>query len=61
MAAALCLPDGYNLALATKAQGAVLMTALVVLVAGESIEEAGRVKIGRRSPSVVALGADHSW
>jgi alpha-1,6-mannosyltransferase len=32
VAAALCLPDGYNLALATKAQGAVLMTAVVVFV-----------------------------
>ena len=32
LASALCLPDGYNLALATKAQGAVLMTVLVVFV-----------------------------
>jgi alpha-1,6-mannosyltransferase len=32
LASALCLPDGYNLALATKAQGAVLMTVLVVVV-----------------------------
>jgi alpha-1,6-mannosyltransferase len=32
VAAALCLPDGYNLALATRAQGAVLMTALVVVL-----------------------------
>ena len=32
VAAALCLPDGYNLALATKAQGAVLVTALVAFV-----------------------------
>nr|GID84166.1 hypothetical protein Ade03nite_30900 [Actinoplanes derwentensis] len=29
VAAVLCLPDGYNLALATKAQGAIVMTALV--------------------------------
>jgi alpha-1,6-mannosyltransferase len=33
VAAALCLPDGYNLALAVKAQGAVVMTALIVYTA----------------------------
>jgi alpha-1,6-mannosyltransferase len=32
VAAVLCLPDGYNLALATKAQGAVAMTALAAYV-----------------------------
>jgi alpha-1,6-mannosyltransferase len=32
VASALCLPDGYNLALATKAQGAVAMTLLIVVV-----------------------------
>ena len=33
VASALCLPDGYNLALATKAQGAIAMTVLIVVVA----------------------------
>jgi alpha-1,6-mannosyltransferase len=32
VAAALCLPDGYNLALATRMQGAVVITALVVFL-----------------------------
>lgn len=32
LAAALCLPDGYNLALAVRAQGAVVMTAVLVFV-----------------------------
>jgi alpha-1,6-mannosyltransferase len=30
VAAALCLPDGYNLALATRAQGAIAVVALLV-------------------------------
>jgi alpha-1,6-mannosyltransferase len=42
VAAALCLPDGYNLALASKAQGAVLMTALVVFV----LVKASRRRVG---------------
>jgi alpha-1,6-mannosyltransferase len=33
VAAALCLPDGYNLALAVKSQGAIAMTVLVVVLA----------------------------
>jgi alpha-1,6-mannosyltransferase len=33
VAAALCLPDGYNLALAVKSQGAIVMTVLVVVLA----------------------------
>jgi alpha-1,6-mannosyltransferase len=33
VAAALCLPDGYNLALAVKAQGAVAMTGFLVVLA----------------------------
>ncbi|GAB1645867.1 polyprenol phosphomannose-dependent alpha 1,6 mannosyltransferase MptB [Krasilnikovia sp. MM14-A1259] len=32
IAAALCLPDGYNLALATRAQGAFAVTALLVVI-----------------------------
>jgi alpha-1,6-mannosyltransferase len=32
VAAVLCLPDGYNLALATRAQGAVVMTALCLFL-----------------------------
>jgi alpha-1,6-mannosyltransferase len=38
--AALCLPDGYNLALATKSQGAVAMTAFVVYLAWKALHEA---------------------
>jgi alpha-1,6-mannosyltransferase len=37
VAAALCLPDGYNLALATKSQGAILMTAFIILVTGKTL------------------------
>ena len=33
IAAALCMPDGYNIALATRAQGAVAMTSLVLFLA----------------------------
>jgi alpha-1,6-mannosyltransferase len=33
IAAALCLPDGYNLALAVKSQGALLMTAFLIYLA----------------------------
>ncbi|MEV4347342.1 polyprenol phosphomannose-dependent alpha 1,6 mannosyltransferase MptB [Actinoplanes sp. NPDC049596] len=40
VAAALCLPDGYNLALATKAQGAVAMTLLVLYLAWKALHEA---------------------
>lgn len=51
VAAALCLPDGYNLALATKTQGAVLMTVLVLFLAGKALHEANRHSSG--------AGADH--
>ncbi|MET0424315.1 MAG: polyprenol phosphomannose-dependent alpha 1,6 mannosyltransferase MptB [Actinoplanes sp.] len=40
VAAALCLPDGYNLALATKSQGAVAMTALIVYLTWKALHEA---------------------
>jgi alpha-1,6-mannosyltransferase len=40
VAAALCLPDGYNLALATKAQGAVAMTIFVIYSAWKALHEA---------------------
>ena len=39
IAAVLCLPDGYNLALATRAQGAVLMTTGLVYLAWKAIHE----------------------
>ena len=42
VAAALCLPDGYNLALATKAQGAVGMTVLVGFLAWKVLHETNR-------------------
>ncbi|GAA4599489.1 alpha-1,6-mannosyltransferase [Actinoplanes octamycinicus] len=42
VAAALCLPDGYNLALATKAQGAVGMTVLAGSLAWKVLHEANR-------------------
>ncbi|GAA2666695.1 polyprenol phosphomannose-dependent alpha 1,6 mannosyltransferase MptB [Actinoplanes palleronii] len=40
VAAALCLPDGYNLALATKAQGAVGMTVLAGFLVWKVLHEA---------------------
>jgi alpha-1,6-mannosyltransferase len=40
VAAALCLPDGYNLALASKTQGALLMTAFVGYLAWKALHEA---------------------
>jgi alpha-1,6-mannosyltransferase len=40
VAAVLCLPDGYNMALATKTQGAVLMTAFVLYLIGKALYEA---------------------
>ncbi|WP_430789789.1 polyprenol phosphomannose-dependent alpha 1,6 mannosyltransferase MptB [Actinoplanes sp. G11-F43] len=42
VAAALCLPDGYNLALATKAQGAVVMTVLTGYLAWKVLHETNR-------------------
>jgi alpha-1,6-mannosyltransferase len=42
VAAALCLPDGYNLALASRAQGAVVMTALAGFLAWKVLHEANR-------------------
>ncbi|MEV0899329.1 polyprenol phosphomannose-dependent alpha 1,6 mannosyltransferase MptB [Actinoplanes sp. NPDC049802] len=51
VAAALCLPDGYNLALATKAQGAIVMTLLAGYLAWKVLHEA---KSDSRRP-----GADH--
>ncbi|MEU4691046.1 polyprenol phosphomannose-dependent alpha 1,6 mannosyltransferase MptB [Actinoplanes sp. NPDC023714] len=42
VAAALCLPDGYNLALVTKAQGAVVMTVLAGCLAWKVLNEANR-------------------
>ena len=39
VAAVLCLPDGYNLALATRAEGAVVMTAGIVYFAWKAIHE----------------------
>ncbi|MGX6601775.1 polyprenol phosphomannose-dependent alpha 1,6 mannosyltransferase MptB [Micromonosporaceae bacterium Da 78-11] len=40
VAAVLCLPDGYNLALATKTQGAVVMTVFIVYLTGKALHEA---------------------
>lgn len=39
VAAALCLPDGYNLALATKAQGAILMTVFLIVLTGKALHD----------------------
>jgi hypothetical protein len=38
-AAALCLPDGYNLALSTKTQGAILMTIFVIVLIGKALHD----------------------
>ena len=40
VAAVLCLPDGYNLALATKAQGAIGMTVFIAYLTGKALHEA---------------------
>ena len=42
--AVLCLPDGYNLALASKTQGAVVMTALVTLIAAKIAKDLHEAK-----------------
>nr|WP_308129063.1 polyprenol phosphomannose-dependent alpha 1,6 mannosyltransferase MptB [Actinoplanes polyasparticus] len=47
-ASALCLPDGYNLALAVKAQGAVAMTAFIIYLAWKSVHEAKNRAAERR-------------
>ena len=39
-ATALCLPDGYNLALATKSQGAIAMTVFIAYLTGKALYEA---------------------
>jgi alpha-1,6-mannosyltransferase len=52
IASALCLPDGYNLALAVKTQGAVLMTIFVLYLAGKALHEA-------KSRDPRGVGADH--
>jgi alpha-1,6-mannosyltransferase len=38
-AAVLCLPDGYNLALAAKAQGAIAMTVFIAYLTGKALHE----------------------
>jgi alpha-1,6-mannosyltransferase len=53
VASALCLPDGYNLALAVKSQGAVAMTALLLYLAWKTLYEA-KNRTGRRG------GPDHT-
>ncbi|MEU8241457.1 polyprenol phosphomannose-dependent alpha 1,6 mannosyltransferase MptB [Actinoplanes missouriensis] len=57
VAAALCLPDGYNLALVTKAQGAVGMTVLAGFLAWKVLHEA---KSNPRRPGVAHGGGDRS-
>jgi alpha-1,6-mannosyltransferase len=53
IASVLCLPDGYNLALAVKSQGAVLMTAFICYVGVKAIHEA-------KNSHSVGAGSDHS-
>ena len=53
VASALCLPDGYNLALAVKSQGAVAMTALLLYLLWKTLYEA-KSRTGRRG------GPDHA-
>jgi alpha-1,6-mannosyltransferase len=45
VAAALCLPDGYNLALAVKSQGAIVMTVLVVVLAVRAIRNRNQERV----------------
>lgn len=59
VAAVLCLPDGYNLSLATKAQGAVVMTVLAGYLMWKVLHETKRN--GLRSV-LAGGGADrHQW
>ncbi len=51
-AAALCLPDGYNLALASKAQGAIGMTVFIAYLTGKALYEA-------KNPDRRRAGAEH--
>ncbi|MFG1993613.1 polyprenol phosphomannose-dependent alpha 1,6 mannosyltransferase MptB [Actinoplanes sp. NPDC048988] len=53
VAAALCLPDGYNVALAVKSQGAILMTAFVIYLAWKALHEA-------KNRNSRGLGADRA-
>jgi alpha-1,6-mannosyltransferase len=39
IASVLCLPDGYNLALATKSQGAILMTLFLIVLIGKLLHD----------------------
>jgi alpha-1,6-mannosyltransferase len=57
VAGVLCLPDGYNLALATKAQGAIVVTVLVGCLAWKVLYEA---KSDSRRLAVDHGGADRS-
>jgi alpha-1,6-mannosyltransferase len=52
VASALCMPDGYNLALALKSQGAVAMTIFLLYLAGKWVHE---TKNRRR----LGAGPDH--
>jgi alpha-1,6-mannosyltransferase len=49
VAALLCLPDGYNLALAVKAQGAVAMTALLIYLGVRAVRRHRGVRTTRRA------------
>lgn len=53
VAAALCLPDGYNLALAVKSQGAVAMTALICNLGVKALNE-------KKNRHTVGARDDHS-
>ncbi|HEY0535765.1 MAG TPA: polyprenol phosphomannose-dependent alpha 1,6 mannosyltransferase MptB [Actinoplanes sp.] len=53
VAAALCLPDGYNLALATKTQGAILMTVFLMALIGKALYDSKN-----RNSRVVGAGHD---
>jgi alpha-1,6-mannosyltransferase len=52
VAAALCLPDGYNLALAVKSQGAIAVTALLCYL--------GIKRYATKNPDPVAAGPGHA-
>jgi alpha-1,6-mannosyltransferase len=47
---ALCLPDGYNMALAVKTQGAILMTVFIIVLIGKALHDTkNRDRRGARS------------
>nr|WP_296069528.1 polyprenol phosphomannose-dependent alpha 1,6 mannosyltransferase MptB [uncultured Actinoplanes sp.] len=58
VASALCLPDGYNLALATKSQGAIVVTALLILFTGKAVHDSKNRASADRRPAPGDRGSE---